>query len=263
MGSRDTAHEIEFQFPWLSTIERDRHERKQDNALTAKLRTSLMREQALQTEINNLMRRQGEQAKEFEHRLLNNLQLIASVLSLQSRIASPDAAAQLTNAATRIAAFGRVHHQLHLLDYQNLVEFKQYLQGLCEDIAGLLFHEQADRAIIVQGVNAEIPTAFGIPLGFIVNELITNAAKYTKGNIIIRFEAMSPANYSLSVLDEGPGLPAGFNPESSKGLGMKIVHSFVKQIGGKLHILAGDNDRGAHFTVTFCAPRSGKNGIFQ
>ena len=90
-----------------------------------------------------------------------------------------------------------------------------------------------------------------IPLGFIVNELITNSAKYAKGNITVRIEATSPTDRSLSVMDDGPGLPAGFNPADSKGLGMKIVLSLVQQIGGELHILPGDNGRGTRFLIKF------------
>jgi two-component sensor histidine kinase len=103
---------------------------------------------------------------------------------------------------------------------------------------------------VVEGANAEIPTAIAIPLGFIVNELITNSVKYAQGNITVRFET-SPSGHTLSVGDEGPGLPVGFEPTRSKGLGMKIVLSQVKQIRGALDIQAGDNGLGTRFTVTF------------
>ena len=72
--------------------------------------------------------RQKMLAQEFEHRLVNGLQLISSLLSLQSRTATtPEAGDQLTVAARRVAALGRVHHRLHLLDHQDHVEFRDYL----------------------------------------------------------------------------------------------------------------------------------------
>jgi two-component sensor histidine kinase len=117
--------------------------------------------------------------------------------------------------------------------------------------AGLLGQDGTSCAIVVEGEDCEIPTLLGIPLGFIVNELITNSAKYAKGTITVRVEKTSPACHALSVVDDGPGLPPGFDPAKSKGLGMKIVQSLVKQIGGELHILPGDNGCGARFTVTF------------
>jgi two-component sensor histidine kinase len=198
-----------------------------------------------------LLEQKAMLAREFDHRLLNNLQLISSLLSLQSRTTkNPEAAAQLSIAGSRVAALGRVHRRLHVLDHLETVEFKQYISRLCEDLSGMLFHDQPKHAIIVEGKDIEIPTLLGIPLGFIVNELVTNSAKYAKGTITVRLESM-PEGYSLSVLDEGPGLPKGFAPSGHKGLGMKIIQSLVKQIGGELQIGRGDHDRGSRFTILF------------
>ena len=191
-------------------------------------------------------------AQEFEHRLINGLQLIVSLLSLQSRTATTsEAAEQLTIAARRVASLGRVHRRLHLLDHQDRVEFKEYLQHLCEDLSGLLFQEDSGYALVVEGAKIDIPTTMAIPLGFIVNELITNSAKYAEGHVTVRIAATSPTERSLTVVDEGPGLPAGFKPADSKGLGMKIVLSLVQQIGGELHILPRENGRGTRFKVSF------------
>jgi chemotaxis protein methyltransferase CheR len=219
--------------------------------MARKLDASRAREEALRRETLELAQRQAMLTQEFEHRLVNGLQLISSLLSVQSRSSTtPEASAQLTTAASRVAALGRVHHRLHLLDHLERVEFKQYLTHLCEDLSRLLCENAADCAIVVEGANAEIPTAMAIPLGFIVNELITNSVKYAQGDIIVRFET-SPSGHTLSVGDEGPGLPAGFEPTRSKGLGMKIVLSQVKQIRGALDIQPGDNGLGTRFTVTF------------
>src|SRR4029079_2705451 len=109
-------------------------------------------------------------------------------------------------------------------------------------------------AIAVDGATIEIPTALAIPLGFIVNELVTNSTKYAKGNITVTLLKTSPDRHSLSVLDDGPGLPAGFKPADSKGLGMKIILSLVKQIDGELQICPGDDGRGSVFAISFCSP---------
>ena len=121
----------------------------------------------------------------------------------------------------------------------------------------MLFQEgKCDCPVVVEGVTINIPTLTAIPLGFIVNELVTNASKYAPGNITVQLGTTSPLGYSLSVLDEGPGLPAGFDPTRSKGLGMKIVLSLVKQIGGTLQIVPGDGRGEARLAVTFLS-RSG------
>jgi two-component sensor histidine kinase len=245
-----TAGETEFEFPLPRVVRDPRTQTPRE--LTAELQAALAREQVLLRERQDLTQRQAMLTQEFEHRLINGLQLIVSLLSLQSRTApTPEASAQLLIAAGRVSALGRVHRRLHLLDHQDHVEFGSYLQHLCEDLSGLLSQDGAGHAIVVEAANAEIPTVLAIPLGFLVNELITNAAKHANGHITVRFEATAPAHYSLSVSDDGPGLPAGFAPANSKGLGMKIMLALTQQIGGALHISSGDNGRGARFTVTF------------
>jgi two-component sensor histidine kinase len=246
----DRATETGLPISFRRALPRDRNSQKEHAALTAELQAALVREMVLQQEKHELSQRQVMLAQEFEHRLINGLQLIVSLLSLQSRTATtPEAADQLTIAARRVASLGRVHRRLHLLDHQDHVEFKEYLQHLCEDLSGLLFQEGSGYAIVVEGAKAEIPTTMAIPLGFIVNELITNSAKYAAGHITVRIEATSPADRSLSVMDDGPGLPAGFKPADSKGLGMKIVLSLVQQIGGELHIIPRGS--GTRFMVKF------------
>jgi two-component sensor histidine kinase len=136
------------------------------------------------------------------------------------------------------------------------VEFKQYLHNLCEDLSGLLFQGETEYTIVVEAAKINIPTVFAIPLGFIVNELITNSAKYAKGNITVRLETTPTVGHSLSVLDDGPGVPEGYDPAQSKGLGMKIIAKLVKQIGGELKIASRGDGHGACFTVTFGRPFS-------
>ena len=248
-----------FQFPRNRAGESDTYEQAQYAALIAELLATRAREATLLREKSDLLQRQNTLAQEFEHRLVNSLQIIVSLLSLQSRTASPEAAAQLTVAANRVASFGRVHRGLHLLDHLESVEFKQYLKNLCKDLSELLFQGETASTIVVEGVTVDIPTVFAIPLGFIVNELITNSAKYAKSNITVRLETSSAIGHSLSISDDGPGLPVAFDPASSKGLGMKIIRSLVKQIGGELRIADGKNGRGACFRVTFCCPRLATN----
>jgi two-component sensor histidine kinase len=235
----------------------DKRIRQQLAAATAQLANALAREKALLREKIDLFQRQEVMAQEFEHRLLNSLQLIVSLLCLQSRVANtPEAATQLNIAADRVAALGRVHRRLHLLDHQERVKFKHYLKHLCEDLSGLLFQEGAKRAIVVRGANVEIPTALGIPLGFIVNELITNSAKHGKGNIIVRLGMTSADSHSLSVSDEGPRLPTELDSFGGGGLGMKIIQSLVEQIGGKFYSVRAEDDRGVFSTVTFRMPEA-------
>jgi two-component system, sensor histidine kinase PdtaS len=217
----------------------------------AELTAALAREAELLRCKSDLLRRQDLLAQEFEHRLVNSMQLVTSLLSLQSRTAAtPEAAAQLIVAANRVAAIARVHRRLHLLDHQDSVEFKPYVSGLCDDLGSLLNQQEAGRAILVTGPEITLPTELAIPLGFIVNELVTNSAKHGNGDITIGL-ATAATTHVLSVADEGPGLPDGFDPLRSKGLGMTIVQSLLRQIGGVLRFEAGAASSGTRFSVEF------------
>jgi len=115
----------------------------------------------------------------------------------------------------------------------------------------MLSSGRAQRIVVVEGIEIELPAVTAVPLGFIANEMITNAAKYGTGRIMVNLEA-NPANgYALSVSNDGPGLPEGFDPAAGKGLGMRIIRSLVQRIGGELRIDRGDQNQGTRFTVLF------------
>ena len=190
--------------------------------------------------------------KECEHRLLNGLQLIASLLTLQSRaIENKEAATQLKIAANRVATLGRVHEHLHALDQAESVEFKRYIEKLCDDVSGMATSDGSQSVIAIEGAELNLPTAIASPLAFIVSELLTNSIKYPKGRITVRLEAISANDYALSVSDDGCGLPEGFDPTATRGLGMKLISALVRQIGGELQIALGENGHGARFSVLF------------
>ena len=219
-----------------------------------RLREALARDDALLRQKDELIKNQALLGKESDHRLLNDLQVIVSLLSLQSRAsANPEVASQLAAAADRVATIGRMHRRLHYCDGIQSVAFKQFLDDLCRDFSTMLSSEQdLERVIVVEGIDIMLSSVTAIPLGFIVNELITNAGKYGKGRIAVRLEPNPGKGYALSVSNDGPSLPEGFDPAASKGMGMRIIRSFVERIGGAMRVGRGDNDQGTRFTVQFC-----------
>jgi two-component system, sensor histidine kinase PdtaS len=191
-------------------------------------------------------------SREADHRLMNGLQMVSSLLWMQSRAEqNANAATQLKDAANRVAAIGSVHKRLHALDHLRTVELKRYLENLCQDITGILSDKAAKRNITVEGITLQIPTAIGTPLGYIASELVTNCAKHAKGKITVSLSVNPGQGYDLSVSDEGPGFPEGFDPKKSKGIGMKIVSLLVDQIGGQSDFGPNPSGRGARFTVQF------------
>jgi len=234
------------------TVARYKRELIRHRRTEAGLRTALAQDEALLCRKDELIRQQAVLNQESDHRLLNGIQMIVSLLSLQSRASTnAEVASQLAAAADRIATIGRIHNRLHSFDGVQTFALKQYLEDLCRDFSLMLFTAHPTRVIAVEGIEITLSAVTAIPLGFIANELITNAVKYGTGRIAVTLEPNPERGYALSVANEGPGLPDGFDAAASKGLGMRIVQSLVKQIGGDLRIGRGDKNQGTRFTVQF------------
>jgi two-component system, sensor histidine kinase PdtaS len=216
------------------------------------LRRSLARREALLRQKEELIQRQALLGQESDHRLLNGLQMIVSLLSLQGRASgNAEVASQLAVAADRVATIGRIHHRLHSFDGVQTFAIKQYLYDICHDFSMMLSLGRPERIIAVEGIEINLPAATAIPLGFIASELITNAVKYGTGRITVSLELNSEKGYALAVSNDGAGLPEGFDPADRKGLGMRIIRSFVKQIDAEMRIGRGDKDQGTRITVLF------------
>jgi len=231
------------------------YERELERYRQAELRLKeiIALDESLLRQKDETLQNQALLSSESNHRLLNDLQIIVSLLSLQSRATeNAEAASQLAGAADRIAMIGRIHRRLHSFSGATTVEFKKFLEDLCSDFSALMSSGQhCGRDIAVEAAEIDLPTSTCRPLGFIANELITNAAKHGKGRISVGLVRASEGGYALSVSNDGPALPTDFDPAARNGLGMRIVRSFVEQIGGKLLIGRADRNQGARFTVLF------------
>lgn len=217
------------------------------------LREAFDCEEALLHQKDDLIQKLELLGKESDHRLLNGMQMIVSLLSMQSRSAvNAEVGSQLAVAANRVRMIERVHRRLHYLDGLESVAFGRYLDDLCRDLSTMLaLEEQSEQMVFLEGIEANLPTTTAIPLGFIASELITNAAKYGKGRITVTLERNPGKGYALSVANDGPVLPEKFDPAAGKGLGMTIVQAFVRQIGGELRIGRKDRNQGTRVTVLF------------
>jgi two-component sensor histidine kinase len=251
--SADSPSNIIFQSGEGRTVASYQRELIRHRRTEIGLREALAQEEVLLHQKDELIQQQEILSKESDHRLLNDLQMIVSLLSLQSRASTnAEVASQLAAASDRVATIGRIHRRLHSLDGVQTFALKQYLEDLCRDFSMMLSsQERPERVVTVEGIEIMLPAVRAIPLGFIANELITNAAKYGKGRITVRLEANPAKGYALSVANEGPGLPEGFDPAASKGLGMRIIRSLVERIGGELRIGRDDRNQGTRFTVLF------------
>ena len=151
VGSRSIAI---FKSPERRTVASYERELTRHRRTEIGLREALAREDALLREKDELIRNKTVLGKEFDHRLLNGLQMIASLLSLQARASTNgEVASGLAAAADRIATIGRIHRRLHSLDGVQTFAFKQYLDDLCRDFSMILSSgERPERDIAVEGV---------------------------------------------------------------------------------------------------------------
>ena len=184
-------------------------------------------------------------AREIDHRVMNSLQFVSGLLRMQGKTLETNAASQLEMAANRVAAVARVHRHFHLEEDTANAKTLTYLGRLCEDLSRIL-----GVPIIVNGQDGSLPTTAIQPVGLIVNELVTNAAKHGAGKITVTYK--SGTTRELIVCDQGPGIPTGFEPaQSTSGLGMRVVQALAKQLNGKVSAKANPAGQGACFTVSF------------
>ena len=184
-------------------------------------------------------------AREIDHRVMNSLQFVSSLLVMQSRsLDNADAVGHLQLAANRVAAVAQVHRHFYAegTDQTSCVEF---LRRLCSDLASIL-----DREILVKGDDGNIPTTSVQPIGLLINELVTNAAKHGQGVIEVSYE-IETDRHTLIVSDDGRDLPQDFDPAASnQSLGMRVVLLLAKQLGGEL-TSGRRSDGGSCFAVSF------------
>ncbi|MDI6644205.1 MAG: histidine kinase dimerization/phosphoacceptor domain -containing protein [Methanobacteriaceae archaeon] len=191
--------------------------------------------------------------KEIHHRVKNNLMIISSLLSLQSRyIDNQEQMEVLKESQSRANSMALIHERLYQGSDLKHINFGDYIQKLAPDI----FHNysstdtQINLKIDAENLMLDIDTA--IPLGLILNELLTNAMKHAfpqdiKGEIMVKFY-QEDENYILRVKDDGKGIASDLDPETIDSLGMQIINNLTRQINGKLEIT---NSNGACFQIRF------------
>ena len=195
--------------------------------------------------------------KEIHHRVKNNLQVISSLLKLQSRyIQDSRVSEMLKESQNRVRSMALVHEQLYQSKDLSNIDFAEYIQNLAHNLfQAYEIHAQGIKLQTnIAPCSLNIDTA--VPCGLIINELVTNALKYAfkgqiKGKIHIDFTLDNRACV-LTVSDSGIGFPQDLDYRKARTLGLRLVGSLVKQIRGKIELLA---TAGTTFKITFSKPK--------
>lgn len=177
---------------------------------------------------------------EFEHRVKNNFQIVASMLDIQRRRVSDPAASEALGAAMmRVDSIARAHRHLYRDGQASEVNVSDYLKDLCNALSDALLL-RGGVTLSCDADAAPIQRDHAVSIGLIVNELVTNAAKHAfagreSGTIRVSWKRKPEGGWRLIVADDGAGLPPGRRPKRTDGgLGQRLVEAFAKQAGGTL-----------------------------
>jgi len=213
---------------------------------TAQLKQSLSEQAELLSDKDVLM-------KEIHHRVKNNLQVISGLLELQSKSVNDEAAKDaLTEGRNRVRSIALIHQNLYQFENLSSIELKRFVNDLCRQVESV--YKKQNKIVM----HIEVPVLYldidsAVPLGLIMNELLTNSFKYafndtSTGEINIEIDTAAEGKYELRYADNGPGLPADFDLSRSNTLGMQLINDLSRQIGGKVRY---QYKNGASFIINF------------
>jgi PAS domain S-box-containing protein len=192
--------------------------------------------------------------KEVHHRVKNNMQVISSILNLQSSyITDENALGIIRESQDRIKSMSFVHESLYQSNTLSEVNFAEYIQNITRN----LYHSYGrpeggiDLEFELENIYLNLDTS--IPCGLIINEVVSNSLKYAfkgreTGKIKIVFTKLSDGKMKLIIADNGIGLPKDFDIENADSLGLQLVTTLITQVSGKLEI---DVSNGTSFGIEF------------
>lgn len=208
-------------------------------------------------------RRQLEEARrnelllrEIHHRVKNNLQVISSLISLQSEaVQDPATAEMLRDSQNRVKSMALIHEKLYQSRGVAGINFGEYIRDLAAFLANSYRLGNAETSVSVNAHDLELGLDKAVPCGLIVNELVSNALKHAfpdgrAGCIRVDLFRAGESGVELSVSDDGVGLPSHFDIGTADSLGLRLVSSLADQIDASLDVKCGP---GASFRLCFAA----------
>jgi two-component sensor histidine kinase len=204
--------------------------------------------------LNSLLKEKDIMMREIHHRVKNNMQIISSLLRLQSRRLKNQKIIEMFRASqTRIRSMVLIHENLYQSENLTEIDFGRYIKNL----GAYLFHTyKVDANRLKFNINTEhvfLEIDAAIPLGLIVNELVSNSLRHAfpdgrKGEIGVSIRLDNTGKIFLEVSDTGVGMTQGWDFRRAKTLGMQLVKILVTQIGGAIELR---RDGGTAFAISF------------
>lgn len=192
--------------------------------------------------------------REVNHRVKNNLMILQGLLSLQARDIKDECARGIfMEGQSRVKAMGLIHDQLYSADGARTIRMQPYIATLMQQLSEIYSMTPERVRLSLEVEDADIDVDIVIPLGLILNELVTNAFKHGRRPgvqevLTVSLRRVGAQTFELVVRDNGPGLPDGMDIDHQETLGLKIVSSLASQIGGEFK---ASNSEGAHLSIIF------------
>jgi PAS domain S-box-containing protein len=200
------------------------------------------------------LREKETMLKEIHHRVKNNLQVISSLLSLQSNhVKDHESLALFRETQNRVRSMAMIHEKLYQSNDLARIDFADYVESLTGHLSRSYV---VDPQIVSLSINVDrilMSVDKAVSCGLIINELVTNSLKHAfpqgrSGHIVVALRSGDGSHLSLNVSDDGIGLPQGFDIRATKSLGLQLVSSLTEQLDGTLVVRS---DRGTEFTISF------------
>ncbi len=205
-----------------------------------------------QAELERAVTKQQLAMQEIHHRVKNNLQIVASLLNLQSsRIRLPEAQAEFQSARDRVRALATVHRHLYAHGEVNFINMRIFLSDLCGPLFQAMGENRGERiALMIDAPELQMSSDQAVPLSLIITEAVTNAIRYAfpagrSGTIAIRLHQIDD-EVELDICDDGIGIAAGrveTEAGTRDGIGMQLIRGFARQLGATLTLKEGDGTR--------------------
>lgn len=204
-------------------------------------------------ELQNALKEKEMLLKEVHHRVKNNLMIISNLLELQSYYIQDKADLDVfRESKTRADSMALIHERLYQSTDLKSIDIGDYIRNLAADIFDTYVIDPDQINLMVNVEDIRLDTNTAIPLGLIINELLTNCLKYAfpddkKGTITIMLNK-NDDKFILIIKDDGIGFPSNLNYKNTDSLGLELVNSLTKQIDGNIELNSAD---GTEFRITF------------
>ncbi|MDO6389374.1 two-component regulator propeller domain-containing protein [Pontibacter sp. BT731] len=191
--------------------------------------------------------------KEIHHRVKNNLQIIMSMLNLQTRrVQDPKALEVMQSVRGRVRSMAILHERLYQHEDLASIDLSAYMEAICEGLGATYGIRERHIKIKLDIPTIMVEADTALSLGLIVNELVSNSIKYAfpdrYGQVAIYLRPEQQNDYTLTVEDDGVGLPVDFEERRKKSFGLQLVSSLAKKLGGNI---AYQNNNGTKSILYF------------